>query len=862
MHFAARLLALLLIASANPANSFQDDFESYPLGGIPGIWNPAAQANVDPQRNIITTDPTDGTNQVLQLFGSTTGTNAALASRYYDFPESWILSFDVYNGDEALFGHQFRAIVYLRTAAGCCPTSRRLISFTEAGDITVDHGVTGFATYATNRWYHVEISYEREGTNLTLEYRIDGQLVETRTEIVSESAEVALDYLNLTGHGGQVLYDNVSVTPRDAPAICANDLSNVVHSATYDGHTYHLLGHSTSWVASQADAEALGGNLVTINDDPENSFVFDTFSQVVNDLGGNAIYLGFNDLNQEGDWVWASGETPTYTRWASGQPVTYSGNTEDAAVMQTRDFHLSSWIDPYEWHDVYEPTPVGGNDVNFALVEVPRLCPTSSTPLSRYALDELSGPVIDAQGLHDGVNFGATRGVGGVRGNAFEFDGQNDYVTMSSFSKPAGREFTFSVWAEGRLTFFSAKTPEYESYFNYVPSIDRLIYHGGLYRGDVSISYDTSPLGDLSTSFHHFAVQGVSDGATEHRIRLFVDGLFVDEMNIPFAIPAWSNLELGINTVERNGHYEGRLDEINIWDRALSDQEVWEVFCEISTTCSDSDGDGVPDDQDICLGDDASGDTDADGVCDDSDTCPTDPLNADEDGDGVCDVDDLCVGDNSTGDSDGDQICDDQDLCIGNDATGDTDGDLYCDDTDNCPIDSNPDQADADGDLIGDVCEADTDQDGTIDDLDNCPLDMNPDQADSDGDGLGDICDPDDDGDGIDDVIDNCPFSPNPNQEDFDSDGQGDACDGDDDDDGVTDEVDLCPNTSPNVPIDADGCSGQQLVDLVGGPCDYPNHGQYMSAVVAAANAARDVGLLTNKERAAIVRAAAKNKCE
>lgn len=79
----------------------------------------------------------------------------------------------------------------------------------------------------------------------------------------------------------------------------------------------------------------------------------------------------------------------------------------------------------------------------------------------------------------------------------------------------------------------------------------------------------------------------------------------------------------------------------------------------------------------------------------------------------------------------------------------DSDGDGVQDATDNCPLVTNPDQADADGDGQGDVCDGDADGDGVADATDNCPLVANPDQADADGDGQGDACDPDLDGDGM-----------------------------------------------------------------------------------------------------------------
>lgn len=96
----------------------------------------------------------------------------------------------------------------------------------------------------------------------------------------------------------------------------------------------------------------------------------------------------------------------------------------------------------------------------------------------------------------------------------------------------------------------------------------------------------------------------------------------------------------------------------------------------------------------------------------------------------------------------------------------DTDGDGILDLIDNCPQTSNPDQADADRDGVGDACDGckddpaktspgacdcghpetagcviDSDMDGVPDSSDNCAYRFNPDQADADHNGIGDACD-------------------------------------------------------------------------------------------------------------------------
>ncbi|HSC76243.1 MAG TPA: integrin alpha [Pseudomonadales bacterium] len=128
------------------------------------------------------------------------------------------------------------------------------------------------------------------------------------------------------------------------------------------------------------------------------------------------------------------------------------------------------------------------------------------------------------------------------------------------------------------------------------------------------------------------------------------------------------------------------------------------------------------------------------------------------------------IANNNQADADGDGI---GDLC------DDDDNDGVINVQDNCPLVANADQLDSDNDGLGDVCDNDKDGDGDDNGSDNCPLVSNPDQLDSDSDGIGDACDNDDDGDGTNDGVDNCPLADNPDQQDSDGDGMGDACDPD-----------------------------------------------------------------------------------
>ena len=67
------------------------------------------------------------------------------------------------------------------------------------------------------------------------------------------------------------------------------------------GHDYLFVEDYVSWTEAEADAVSLGGHLATINDSAENDWLLDA--------SGVMYWIGFNDIDVEGEWVWASGES-------------------------------------------------------------------------------------------------------------------------------------------------------------------------------------------------------------------------------------------------------------------------------------------------------------------------------------------------------------------------------------------------------------------------------------------------------------------------------------------------------------------------------------------------------------------------
>jgi hypothetical protein len=98
--------------------------------------------------------------------------------------------------------------------------------------------------------------------------------------------------------------------------------------------TYTLIDTS-SWFDAQDAAIALGGNLITINSQEENDFIYDLWGlEGTSDFATQYLWTGLNDYEIEGTFTWISGEDSTYTNFLGTEPN--GGTSENAVLMWTR----------------------------------------------------------------------------------------------------------------------------------------------------------------------------------------------------------------------------------------------------------------------------------------------------------------------------------------------------------------------------------------------------------------------------------------------------------------------------------------------------------------------------------------------
>ena len=119
------------------------------------------------------------------------------------------------------------------------------------------------------------------------------------------------------------------------------------------GDSAYVIVEGPTWEEAETNAVALGGHLVTINDAQENQWLVQNYygkDLLSETLENKSVWIGYNDIKNEGNWEWSSGETSNYKNWGSGEPdgrETYKAGEEYAEFLLFDSYNR----DPGQWGD-------------------------------------------------------------------------------------------------------------------------------------------------------------------------------------------------------------------------------------------------------------------------------------------------------------------------------------------------------------------------------------------------------------------------------------------------------------------------------------------------------------------------------
>jgi len=127
------------------------------------------------------------------------------------------------------------------------------------------------------------------------------------------------------------------------------------------GDSEYVIVEGPTWVKAEANAKKLGGNLVTINDEAENTWLVERFYE----SGHTWVWIGLNDIQTEGSHEWSSGQTYSYKNWyglwddTNNKGFMKVRESYDYGLMGLRNADLIKgyWIDTnesYSFHGIAE----------------------------------------------------------------------------------------------------------------------------------------------------------------------------------------------------------------------------------------------------------------------------------------------------------------------------------------------------------------------------------------------------------------------------------------------------------------------------------------------------------------------------
>jgi hypothetical protein len=177
----------------------------------------------------------------------------------------------------------------------------------------------------------------------------------------------------------------------------------------------------------------------------------------------------------------------------------------------------------------------------------------------------------------------------GVLNNAYNFDGNNDFIIIPSNNDFNSNNISFSLWISSsnlqkqiaivRTNFSNASNEHFALSFNF------LLQHNVTLSAKYNVpncnagqgwQHNTHTQNIMNNNFHH--IVGSIEGNT---MKLYINNQLSQTLttSFPQTSSCWGgDIQIGRNWSSFTDYFNGKIDDIGIWNRALTQQEITNLY--------------------------------------------------------------------------------------------------------------------------------------------------------------------------------------------------------------------------------------------------------------------------------------------
>ncbi|XP_067863183.1 macrophage mannose receptor 1 [Heptranchias perlo] len=148
----------------------------------------------------------------------------------------------------------------------------------------------------------------------------------------NKACDLKLGYVCQNDNGNTNSSKTIPLSAIDVPISCQKGWQS------FAGYCYILHRNRMTWQQSLTACRKEEGDLVSIHDVEEHSFIITQLGY----LSTDELWIGMNDLKMQMLFEWTDGSPVTFTTWQYQEPSHFDNKEEDCVVMRTKDGY---WAD-------------------------------------------------------------------------------------------------------------------------------------------------------------------------------------------------------------------------------------------------------------------------------------------------------------------------------------------------------------------------------------------------------------------------------------------------------------------------------------------------------------------------------------